>query len=269
MSRCMTSILQSSFIHHCRSAALRSGCHYLRALFAVLLSTVFIGHAVQAQEPTLILTTEDYPSFNIINPDTQEINGISTEKLIELMHRAGERITINAYPWARSYQMGQKDPNTCVFSTTRTPQRENLFKWVGPLVKNNWVIFARADDKRRPKKLDDLRSYVIGAYRKGAVSEYLTYNGFNIDIANYDAENPRKLLYGRFDFWATGGRLGLTLIKNQGLTGKIVPLFQFNQVELYLACNPAIEQSRIDRFNHILREMEKDGTVAAIENKYK
>lgn len=225
--------------------------------------------AVAAQAVTLNLTTEDYPPFNIVDARTGQISGIATEKVQELMHRAGEVVSISAFPWSRSFQMGQKLPNTCVFSTTRTPEREPMFKWVGPLVKNRWVIFARADDGRNPKTLEDLRPYVLGVYRNDAVGEYLAGKGFKTDVANMDADNPRKLLIGRFDFWATGELLGLEILRNQGLGEQIVPLFPFNNTEMYLACNKGMAQKRIDRFNHILHQMERDGTAQAIEKKYK
>ncbi|MBI3284773.1 MAG: ABC transporter substrate-binding protein [Burkholderiales bacterium] len=214
------------------------------------------------------MTTEDYPPFNIADPKNEEVSGISTDKVRELMRRAGETYSLRAYPWARAFQMAQQNTNTCVFSTTRTPEREPMFKWVGPLVKNNWVVFARADDHRHPKNLEELRPYVLGAYRKDAVGEFLITKGFKIELANVDADNPRKLLYRRFDFWATGELLGLSILKQQNLIGQIVPLFQFQQTELYLACHPDVPQQRIDLFNQLLLEMEKDGTVKAIEKRY-
>jgi hypothetical protein len=43
-----------------------------------------------------ILVTEDYPSFNFVVPKNGEIAGMSTEKVIELMKRAGEKYTLTA-----------------------------------------------------------------------------------------------------------------------------------------------------------------------------
>ncbi len=222
-----------------------------------------------AQNPDLVLVTEDYPPFNIVHPQTHKISGISTEKVVELMHRAGEKMTITAYPWPRAFQMGKEEANTCVFSTTRTPEREPLFKWIGPLVKHNWVVFKRADDTRTPKTLEEIRSNVIGTYHDDAVEKYLSGNGFKTDQANKDSENPRKLLYKRFDFWATGELLGLAILKEQGLSGQVLPLFHFKQTDMYLACNPGMAQSRIDHFNRLLRDMDNDGTSSGIERKYR
>jgi len=223
------------------------------------------GSALKAET----LVTEDNPPFNIVNIKTGEITGISTEKIQELMKRADEKYTIGAYPWSRAVQMTQNNPDTCAFSTTRTPGRENLYKWVGPLIKNNWVIFARADDTRRPKNIDDLRTFVIGSYRNDAKAEYFSLKGIETDLANNDSDNPRKLLAGRFDFWVSGELHGMELLKQQGLTKMIVPLFTFNQVDMYLACNLNIAQEKVDKWNQILKNMDKDGTSSAIEKKYK
>lgn len=236
-----------------------------------LLCTMLLGVCLAgpARGETLVLATEEYPPFNMTNPKTNEITGISTDKVLELMRRADEKYQLKVYSWSRAFMMGQKEPNTCVYSTTRTPEREAQFKWVGPLVKNNWVVFAKAGDTRKPKALEDLRPYVMGTYRNDAVERFLKLEGFKVDTANYDADNPKKLLYGRFDFWATGELLGLAILKEQGLLNQIVPLFTFSQTELYLACNPDMAQAHIDKLNQILRDMERDGTSAAIEKKYK
>jgi polar amino acid transport system substrate-binding protein len=226
--------------------------------------------SAQAPAPTLTLLTENYPPYNIVHPLSGQVTGTSTEKVIELMHRAGQAYTLTNYPWSRALQMARNDADTCLFSTTRTAEREAKFRWVGPLVKHNiWTVFARADDQRHPTSLDAMRPYTIGAYRKAAVGDYLALKGFTTDLANYDADNPRKLLYGRFDFWATGRLLGMATLKEQGLSGKIVPIFDFHQVAMYLACNLSVPQERIDHFNRLLKKMEIDGAVAKIEANYK
>jgi polar amino acid transport system substrate-binding protein len=234
------------------------------ALIVLLLAICRLCSAV-----TIALTTEDYPPFNTIDKTTGKIHGVATDKVLALLQRAGEQYTLNAFPWSRAYQMALRLPNTCVFSTTRTPEREAMFKWVGPLVKNNWVVFARADDTRKPSSLEELMPYVLGAYRNDAVGEFLQAKGFKTDIATLDSDNPRKLLLHRFDFWATGELLGQSILKSQGLSGQIVPLFQFNRTEMYLACHLAFDQGRIDQLNHILKQMEQDGSMARIEAKYR
>ncbi|QBC44510.1 substrate-binding periplasmic protein [Iodobacter fluviatilis] len=232
---------------------------------STLLTLIILSSPAQA----LTLTTEDYPPFNIVDAKSQQVSGISTEKVIEVMARAKESYTITAYPWVRAYQLAQKERDTCVFSTTRTPERVALFQWVGPLVKNNWYIFAKQGDNRAPKNLDELKPYSIGAYHGDAIAEYLLKNGFKVDLAKADEDNPQKLLKNRFDFWATGELLGLAILKRKNLSDKISPILLFNQTELYLACNLNVDKKKIDIYNKILQSMDKDGSNLAIENKYR
>jgi polar amino acid transport system substrate-binding protein len=216
----------------------------------------------------LTLTTEEYPPFNMLDERTGAPTGITVDKVVELMHRAHEPFTITSYPWPRAYQMALQRDDTCVFSTSRTPERETLFTWIGPLAQSDWAIFARANDTRNPKSLEDVRPYTIGGYHGAATGEYLKLHGYTVDLASNDALNMQKLLRKHIDFWATGELMGKYLIGKAGLSGQIVPLFKFELSELYMACNHAMDPERADRFNRILKDMSRDGSSAAIERKY-
>jgi len=220
------------------------------------------------QSAAVTLTTEEYPPFNMLDERTKEPTGITVDKVVELMRRAREPFTITSYPWPRAYQMALQTENTCVFSTSRTKEREALFTWIGPLAKSDWAIFARADDVRKPKTLEDVRPFTIGGYNNAATGEYLKLHGYKVDLAINDHLNMQKLLRNRIDFWATGDLLGKYLIGKAGLTGQIVPLFKFELSELYVACNRSMNPQRADEFNRILKEMDRDGSSAAIERKY-
>ena len=235
-----------------------------RLIFAALTSLALVCEPGVA----LTLTTEEYPPFNMLDERTKEPTGITVDKVVELMRRAQEPFTITSYPWPRAYQMALQAENTCVFSTSRTPEREASFTWIGPLAKSDWAIFARADDVRKPKALEDVRPFIIGGYNNAATGEYLKLHGYKVDLAINDALNLQKLLRNRIDFWATGELLGKYLIGKEGLTGQIVPLFKFELSELYMACNRAMDPQRAERFNRILKEMDRDGSSAAIERKY-
>jgi polar amino acid transport system substrate-binding protein len=216
----------------------------------------------------LTLTTEDYPPFNMQDPASHAITGISVDKVVELMHRAKESYTLDMYPWSRAYQLALQSKETCVFSTTRTPEREALFSWVGPLVRNNWVVFGRVEDQTPPKTLDELRPFTVGGYKEDAVGEFLKSQGLTVDPADHDDLNPKKLSMGRVNYWATGELMGRYEIAKAGLTDKIVMLFKFKQTELYLACNSSVAPKKIEKLNKILQQMDRDGTSVAIERKY-
>ena len=98
---------------------------------AMLFAAWLIGYGVTAQSAALRLTTENSPPFNMMEGD--KIVGRATDLVREMAERAKLTISIDMLPWARAYNMALKDADTCVFSTTRTPEREPLFQWVAPL----------------------------------------------------------------------------------------------------------------------------------------
>ena len=113
-----------------------------------LLNFMFFLISGNVYGETLHLVTENYPPFNMSidgadSAKESKIIGISTEIIQELFKRAKIKYTIQLYPWKRAYWMAKNKANHGVYSTTRTPERENLFKWVGPLGENHWVFFAK------------------------------------------------------------------------------------------------------------------------------
>ena len=234
----------------------------LVALFSAV--STWSGAATARQ---LLLTTENYPPFNMKQDGSQQIIGISTDIVRKLMVRAGINYSIKFLPWQRAYNMALKQADTCVFSTTVTEEREPKFKWVGPLVSNDWIFFGRADSGLHIESLEDARDHVVGGYKGDAVALFLEQEGFELDLASHDHVNPAKLAAGRFDIWATGNYLGPYLARQAGVD--IEPLFTFRKTVMSLACNPSVEDELVERLNALLQELVDEGSVAEIEAKYR
>lgn len=214
----------------------------------------------------LILTTEEAPPFNYSTDQGKTIVGIATEVVHELFKRAEVGYTIKMYPWARAIEMGHYDKNTCVYSTTRTEEREKSFLWVGPIAPNDWVLFAKEDSPITLDSLEAARQYKIGGYRGDAITLYLQSQKFTIDEAGNDDQSVQKLAAGRIDLWATGVSAGPFISAKRQI--KVKPLLNFKKTELYLACNTSIPQATIDKLNATLQTMSKDGTIDAINKNY-
>jgi polar amino acid transport system substrate-binding protein len=194
--------------------------------------------------------------------------GSGTEKVREIMARTGTSYTIELLPWRRAYTFTQQYDDACLFSTTRTPDREHLFQWVGPTDYADWVLLGRADRDYKLETLEDARKLRIGTYNGDAREEYLRARGFQVDSAPHDMVNPRKLMLNRIDLWAASFKRGSAVIVRNGWQSKIVPVLSFNRVEVYLACNRAVPAALIDKMNAAMEAMVRDGTVKRIDDKY-
>jgi polar amino acid transport system substrate-binding protein len=241
--------------------------HLLRGVVFSSLLALTSGASASGAPPHLFLTAELAPP-DIIGLADGRANGISTDKIREMMARAGIGYDIAILPWKRAYLQAQQRSDTCVYSTTRTPERESLFKWVGPTRELDWTLFGRADHTFKLTTLEDARALRIGVYNGDVRADYLAARGFKIDSVQNDDVNPRKLMLNRIDLWATSEQLARALVAQHGLTGQVVPLLVFNQVRLYLACNPGVPDQLISAMNAAMDKMNRDGTAKAIEQKY-
>jgi polar amino acid transport system substrate-binding protein len=234
------------------------------AVLAVLLS---VSCALSMAAPVhLYIMTESSPPASMW--DGKQVVGSGTDKVREIMARTGTAYTLDLLPWRRAYTLALKRPDACLFSTTRTPERENLFKWVGPTDKAEWVLLGRADHGFQLRSLEDARPLRIGTYNGDARDEYLRKRGFQVDPAPNDLINPRKLLLKRIDLWAASLRRGSDLLEKNGWAEQIVPIYTFNHVKVYLACNRSVPDELIDRMNVALEAMDQDGTTRRLDRKY-
>ncbi|QPI53090.1 ABC transporter substrate-binding protein [Massilia antarctica] len=240
----------------------------LKQLFVVagLLAGADVRAASPQASPRLYITTEYSPPASML--DGEHVIGYSTEKVREIMARASISYSIDLLPWKRAYTAAVQRPNGCVYATTRTPEREQLFKWVGPTDEGEWVLLGRADRAYQLTSLEDARGLRIGTYNGDARDEYLRSRGFQVDPAPNDMLNPQKLLMNRIDLWAAGLRPGSGVMEQNGWAGRIVPVLVFNRIKVYLACNRAIPDAVIGKMNAALDAMDRDGTSRRLERKY-
>jgi polar amino acid transport system substrate-binding protein len=223
------------------------------------------AHAPPAA-PGLYITTESSPPASMLSG--RKVTGSGTEKVREIMARTKTVYHIDLFPWKRAYTSALQRANGCVYSTTRTPEREHLFHWIGPLDEAEWVLLARADRGYQFKTLDDARGLRIGTYNGDAREHYLRARGFRIDSADNDLVNPRKLLLNRIDLWAASLRRGSYVLEENGWDADIVPVLTFNKIHVYLACNKRVDARQVAKMRAALEAMERDGTSRRIERKY-
>jgi polar amino acid transport system substrate-binding protein len=239
----------------------------MRRFLNALLLVAPLVQAVQA-EPTLRLATENLAPYNIVSPDLKEVSGLVADKVLDIMRRANIRYSLAPSGWNRAYELGRTQPDTCVFSTARTPEREPMFKWVGPLAITEWMLFARRDLKQPATSLAELRGVPINTYRSDAINQYLRAQGYMLQESESNEGCVASLLAGRSDYWAAGATSGPMLLNKMNAADRIHALFAFKRNELYLACNPAVPDDMLARMKAAMQQMQDDGSMQRIDALY-
>lgn len=241
-------------------------------LLVVLVSLLSLAATARAAEP-LVLLTENFPPYNMASDGKSfaredKIEGIAADIVREMFKRADIPYSMTLrFPWERVYQQALNSPNHGVFVMARQPEREKLFKWVGPIGPDDWILLARQDSPITLDHLSEARGYRIGAYKGDAIALHLSKEGLKPITVLRDQDNARKLLNGEIDLWATGDPAGRYLARQVNIT-QLKTVLRFNGAQLYLALNRQVPDAVVEKLQSTLEQMREEGVVDAVFARY-
>ena len=214
--------------------------------------------------------TEELPPFNFQKHGN--IMGICTDILLRIMEKSGmpvNRGDIELVPWARGYRTVLEEPGTMLFSMARTPERENLFRWVGPVTAFHTALIAPKNKHILIKSFEDMKKYSIGVIRDSAPEQMLIKGGIDPEkldrIARADL-NIRKLTEGRIELMAFNFQTACYMMKEMGLNpNDYEVVYELKKVELYFAFHKDTDEKFIADLNQALEEMKKPGAEGKSE----
>ncbi|MFA5078090.1 MAG: transporter substrate-binding domain-containing protein [Dehalococcoidia bacterium] len=230
--------------------------------FAVLLLAallLFSGFGCAATDGTLRIITEDNPPFNFAD-ERGNITGQSTEIIRSLMSKTGTDSNIELMPWSEGYEIVQNQPNTMIYSTSRIPFRELMFKWVGPIGFADEWFYARRGSDIKISSLDDARKLKsIAVYKDDSNQLYLLEHGFtNLDVSANDVQCIKKLVDGKVDVWLGPAQGFAFLAYEAGVNpAEIEPVSYVRRAEWYIAFNRQTPDTTIEAWQQALDDMKK------------
>jgi len=240
---------------------------HIRSLFRILIFPIllFLPSSL-AWSASFTLLTEELPPYSIKKGGTP--SGASVDIVSELFKRVGIPFTVKIVPWQRAYNGAVDGANTCVFPIQRNQEREALFQWVSPVLITQNGFYTLDSSSHKIRTIDDVKGLKIGSYRGSAVAEYLTNNGYKVDVLPKDAPNLQKLSAGRIDVWAADTLVASHLSKKANITNIKEQLVYFSSLRA-LGCNLSTPQEIVDKLQMELKNMYGDGTVEKILATYR
>ncbi|WP_248745395.1 ABC transporter substrate-binding protein [Pseudomonas sp. MWU12-2037] len=235
----------------------------LFCLIGLLSGTV---EAADTADDGIVLLTENFPPYNMAKngknfAKDENIEGIAADIVRETFKRAGISYSLTLrFPWERIYKLALENPGYGVFVMARLPERERLFKWVGPIGPDDWVLLGKTDSPIALSGLEQAHRYRIGAYKGDAIAQYLAQHGFNPVLALRDQDNARKLVDGQIDLWASGDPAGRYLARQEGIAG-LKTVLRFNSASLYLALNKEVPDAVVAKLQSALDQLRREGAV--------
>jgi len=163
----------------------------------------------------LRIITEVYPPYNFVDKNNN-VTGQSTEIVQAILEKTGTQANIEVMPLSQGLTLAEKGPGVVIYSLNRTPRRENLFKWVGPIGYYEQAFYAKKGSTVVVSQLEDAKKVTkIGVYKGDAGAQFLASQGFtNLDESMTDTEALKKLMDGKVQLWL-GNKDGLAITAAQ------------------------------------------------------
>lgn len=204
----------------------------------------------------------------LVYAEGDKVWGVAPEVVREIQKLVGDDSELKAVPWLRAYDHTQKAPMHALFAIVRIPEREKLFKWVGPVFGEGDYFFKRKGSSFEVNSLDDARNARRIAVRKdGYTHQTLVSNGFkNLDVGpSYDS-SYKKLVEGRVDLVLMGERTYYYMLKKAGIDPAIFERtnFKFADSAAWLAFSPDVPDSIIQKWQQALDTLKANGKYGEI-----
>ncbi|MET1414880.1 ABC transporter substrate-binding protein [Roseibium sp. HPY-6] len=238
-------------------------------------STLPLGRASFARSElnALKVMTEEYPPFNYQNGSG--LSGISVEIMAEIFRRTNsghDRSDIELLPWARGYNLTLQRPGHALFSTTRTQDREELFKWVGPFVPTVVGLTAKKSRELQIKTVHDLANIRIGVVKDDVGQLLLRAQGVpddRIEAVLSNEQNFRKLMAGRVDAISYETKVTRWGLQQFGANlDDYETVYELDRGQLYLALHHQTSDEVVEKLQNAFNSLVEDGTHSMILKTY-
>ena len=223
---------------------------------------------------TIQLYSERSPPFSYVTGQGAErqVEGYSVDIVNELQERTGHVNKINMSLWTDAYAIVQYLPNSAIFTTTRTPERDNMFQWVGPISTSRAYFYTLTASGLTIETLEQAKTLESIATPNGWFThDFLIENNFQniVATANTSAEAFNQLIDGEVQALFLTDLDVVWLADNSD-----VPMSDLTQhmeaLNLldYIAFSLNTPAGTIEQWQNYLNDMKADGTFENIWNQW-
>lgn len=214
--------------------------------------------------PLNIYTEEWSPiSFSVDGkPD-----GLAVQVVQEIQKRIKNQDPIKVVPWARGWKMLTEQPNTVLFTMTRTTEREQMFTMIGPVAIGTTNFYALKNSGIKITSLEDAKSAkAIGVYRASVEERILLEQGFtNIAASSTPLLSAKQLIKHRIDLWCNANLTAPSILTEAGASiDDVESLFTISANHLYIAFSRGTANEVIEQWKNSLAAIKADGTFKTI-----
>lgn len=243
-------------------------------LSQIVLALSLLTSNSSSQAQTLQIYTQAWPPYSYEHQG--KLTGYSTELLKAVLLEAAVDANYTTLSWRRAYQQASTQANTLLYTTTRTPEREDLFEWIGPIgVRKLWLFKLKDRTDIQIKGVNDLKKYKVSIVRDTSSLKLVMERGLfprnQIDEAPTTASNVKKLFFKRVDLiLATNGGANFELSQLPYPKDAMEPVYLLNDEFLfYFAINKKTDPLTIEKIRNAFEKVKASGLIESLKKKYR
>lgn len=217
------------------------------------------------------IMTEDFAPFGFYDADGK-LTGIGVEIVEHLMQKLDIKSDIQVLPWSRAIKQLELLPNRALFCVARTPDRNDKFEWVGPILSDG-VYFYHSD------KFDSSKADIISAKQWQSVAVTANYPehqalidlGFNnLWVTIQPSENARLLAHNRVTAMVAGEFAMPSLLEAQKADSSHIVRSDINlfDIDLYIAFSKGTDPKVLAQWQQALEEFQVSEKYKEIRERY-
>lgn len=215
------------------------------------------------------LVTEEYPPITFMKDGKP--SGFVTDMVREIAARQKIPDNIRLTSWKNAYNMALLHPKVVLFSAERTPEREKLFQWVGPVGKNSAMLYAKKGSGIRINSLEEAKAIgAIATTTNWFTEQHLKREGFkNLRSSPDPRENVRQLMKGEVQLSIFTDITIPEIVRDAGYGMQdLEPVFTALQTDFYIAVSRDTPAAVVQAWQSTLDRMKRDGSFESIYRRY-
>ncbi|HEA16221.1 MAG: substrate-binding periplasmic protein [Pseudoalteromonas prydzensis] len=209
-----------------------------------LVFIIFSGQCVAK----LHIVTEHFPPAQYLN-DKDQLTGHVADKVRKALEASSLDYSITVKSWTTAFNTALRDPQTCIFSVSRSPEREDQLLWIAELAQLHTYFYALNSKQINLQNLEQAKQYRIAVLKDNYSHQYLLSQGFEegknlLPIDSFD--NIFKIVSSRknsIDLVTLPKQRAEFEQRKHPVDDNLIPVLKLNvkQPSLYFACNKGID----------------------------
>jgi len=188
--------------------------------------------------------------------------------VVELARRVGHSGRIEYPPWYRAQEIAQTEPNVVILALTRSPEREDKYRWLVELLDDDLVLVGSPGVD--VSDLAKVKDRPVGVLQRSGAEALVRSLGFTkVSPQPEEWMNAKRIKDRRIDAWVAPRAMVIHAVRE--VRGNL-DVLQFGQViresGLYLAASKSLPESEARKWQAAFAAMQADGTMAAIRRRY-